>query len=255
MAQAVMKMNEVMLFTLYGTFTGVVGTGIGGLCARFTEHRSGRFLSSILEYSAGMMLAVVLTDLLPHAFELAALPFVMTGVTIGVVFMVFMEEWTSHLQKKWHSIPRDKQAMFRMGVTMAIGIALHNLPEGLAIGGGFEANFSLGLSLALTILIHDVPEGVALAVPLRVSGLSLKKAALVAAASGIPTGIGALIGGLIGQVAPKTISLCLSLAAGAMLYVVLSDLIPQSKKLYSGRLPSFFNILGVLTGIIISICL
>lgn len=248
-------MNNVLLFTIYGTLTGILGTGLGGLCSYFTDHKSNRFLSSILEYAAGMMMAVVLTDLLPHAFELAELFPVMVGVVLGVAFMVLMEEWTEHYHSKVKSISRDKQAMFKMGVTMAVGIALHNLPEGLAIGGGFEANFSLGISLALTILIHDVPEGIALAVPLRVAGVSLPKTVLIAAASGIPTGVGAFLGSLIGYVSPFTISFCLSLAAGAMLYVVLSDLVPQSKKLYDGRMPSFFNILGVIVGVIISICL
>lgn len=244
-------MNGIGQIALSGTLTGVCGTGLGGLLAAVTGGK--RALSSVLEYAAGLMLAVVLTSLLPEAFALAPLWQVLAGVAGGVMFMTLCEEITARWQKARG--PGRNQEMRRLGIVMFLGIALHNLPEGLAIGSGFGAGPALGWSLALTILIHDVPEGVAMAAPMRESGVSAKKAALLAAASGLPTGLGALIGGVIGQTAPQVISICLSLAAGAMLYVVLSDLIPQSKKLYQGRLPSLFNILGVLCGVVISVCI
>jgi ZIP family zinc transporter len=130
---------------------------------------------------------------------------------------------------------------------------MHNFPEGLAIGSGFDQSVKLGFSLALTLMFHDIPEGVALAVPMIAGGKSRVKTVLIAAGAGIPMGIGALVGALAGHISETVISLCLSIAAGAMLYVVMSDLIPQSKKMYEGRLSSFCDILGILTGVIISV--
>lgn len=247
-------MNETFQITLYGLLTGVVGTGLGAILAFLTNKKGVRFMSSILEYAAGMMLAVVLIDLFPQAFERASLFEVMFGMIIGIIFMLLTECITDHSSKKSH-LPKQKEELFSLGLTMAIGISLHNLPEGLAVGSGFDAAKTLGISLAITILIHDIPEGIAMAIPLKSSGLSPFKVIMIASASGIPTGVGAFLGSFIGNFSQSFISFCLSLASGAMLYVALADIIPQSKKLYKGRLSSLFNILGVITGIIISICI
>jgi ZIP family zinc transporter len=92
-----------------------------------------------------------------------------------------------------------------------------------------------------------------IALPMRAGGLRLRKAFGYALLSGIPTGIGALIGAALGEISPAVIALCLGFAGGAMLYVVCGDLVPRSKSLYRGRFPVFGGLLGFGLGLLISL--
>ena len=135
-----------------------------------------------------------------------------------------------------------------------IGLTLHNFPEGLAIGAGFEASSTLGLSLAIAVAIHDVPEGISIAVPLKEGGESKIKAIILTAISGVTTGMGSFFGAIAGSVSKQLISGSLALAAGAMLYIVACELIPESKNIYKGRFTSFGNILGITLGFLAHVC-
>jgi len=139
--------------------------------------------------------------------------------------------------------------LLKIGLVIGIGLTIHNLPEGLAIGSGFEASSELGLALAIAICIHDFPEGIAMAVPLKQGGFKKSKVILYTAVSGISTGIGALIGTLIGTISNYMIGISLSFAAGAMLYIVSCEIIPESNSLYSGRISKFGNIIGIILGL------
>ena len=120
----------------------------------------------------------------------------------------------------------------------------------MAIGSGFEASSKLGLSLALAIAIHDIPEGMSIAIPLNNSGYGKFKAIILTALSGITTGIGAFFGAIIGNDSQKLVGISLAFAAGAMLYIVSCELLPESNQMYKGRFASFGNITGIVVGII-----
>lgn len=96
-------------------------------------------------------------------------------------------------------------------------------------GSGFEASLKLGLSLAIAICLHDIPEGISMAVPMKNGGMKPIKVIFYVILSGITTGIGALFGAIIGSISEQVISLCLSFAAGAMLYIVSRRINPRSK--------------------------
>ena len=144
---------------------------------------------------------------------------------------------------------KEKNALLKTGIIVSIGLALHNFPEGLAIGSGFGASIKLGYSLALAILLHDIPEGVSMAVPMKNGGMKISKVIFYVILSGITTGVGAFFGALIGTISKEVIAICLSFAAGAMLYIVSGELIPESSKLYTGRMNSIGNICGFILGI------
>ncbi len=241
-------MDSILAITIYGLIAGSVGTGIGGLAAFFVPKNSRKILSFILEYAAGLMLAIVCFDLLPHAFGISGILFVLTGTFVGISFGIISAAIVSHYTRK-----SEQGTMIRMGYVIALGIALHNFPEGLAVGSGMESDFALGLSLAIAILLHDIPEGMAMSVPLKSGGIRASRAAMMAFASGLPMGAGALVGSAMGAVSQLVVAACLSVAGGTMLYVIFADMIPESKRLYTGRLGSLGNILGLLSGVIVSV--
>ena len=244
-------MSNLLYSTIVGASAGIIGTGLGGAIAFILDKPGKRFLSVLLSFSAGLMIAVVCFDLLPEAFEIGSLFYGLLGLALGVVAIVFCEELINrYMGARGGWYPSNRY--IETGILLGIGIALHNLPEGLAIGSGFTARMSYGWELALIISLHDIPEGIAMVTPMIIGGAGPFKAFISALIAGIPTGIGAMIGYLLGEISPVLISLCLGFAGGAMLYITCSELIPESRELHKGRVSSLGLILGVIAGIAIT---
>ncbi len=243
--------EHILKIAVIGLISGITGTGIGGLIAFFVgKNISKRILSSILEFSAGLMTSVVCFELIPEAVDIAGLNLTLIGILLGILIVIFIDDIVKQIDAVKNA--KGNSDLLRAGILVSIGLAMHNLPEGFAVGSGFEASFSLGITLTLIIAIHDVPEGIAMALPMRVGGFSAVKAFVLTILSGVPMGIGALIGAALGQVSEQFIGICLGFAGGAMLFVVYGELIPESKRMYLGRMSSVGNILGILCGIIVT---
>lgn len=243
-------MEYLIKTTLIGLFFGTFGTTIGGIIGVTFKNTGNKFLSFILSMASGLMISIVCFDLVPEALEISNIAQVILGVIFGVVCMIICDIL---VQKKFNTKIKDtknQNTLLKTGIIVSIGLALHNFPEGLAIGSGFGASLKLGYSLAIAILLHDIPEGVSMAVPMRNGGMKVSKVIFYVVLSGVTTGVGAFFGAAIGTISQEIISICLSFAAGAMLYIVSGELLPESNKLYKGRMSSIGNILGFILGIL-----
>lgn len=267
--------------TLVTFIAGVVGTGLGGFVGALFKKDSNRVVSLLLSFAGGVMLAIVAFDLIPSALKpndtieiewYLVVLFILLG--FGVVYFLNtvidkkLAKQVPHTSKE-HSEAHDNldemihsdhyqehkksgSNLFLAGLVMAVVIALHNLPEGMVIGATYAFDDSIigstGFVIALTIGLHNIPEGMAISVPLISGGTKKWKAVLAAALSGLPTVIGAMLAFLIGSSDPFALALCLSLASGAMLYVVFGELLPESILMWKSKLPALFVLLGVLVG-------
>ena len=138
------------------------------------------------------------------------------------------------------------------GIVLAVAVALHNMPVGMAIGATFAEHTHAthsGILAALIIGLHIVPEGMSITAPLLTGGSGAKRAVGIAALSGIPTILGALLGYSVGAMNPLMLSISLSFAAGAMLYVIFGELLPESEHLWQHRLSGLATMLGLLAGL------
>ena len=242
-------MNEILKTTLLGLFFGTFGTTLGGIIGVVIKKNSNKFLSFILSFASGLMMSIICFDLIPEALGISSIINVIIGIIIGVITMIFCDLL---VQKKFNTNKRfreDKDTLLKTGIIVSIGLAIHNFPEGLAIGSGFEASMKLGLSLALAICLHDIPEGISMAVPMKNGGMKISKVIFYVILSGITTGIGAFFGAIVGSISQEVIAICLSFAAGAMLYIVSGELIPESNQLYKGRMTALGNMIGFIIGI------
>ena len=205
---------------MIGIFFGTFGTTLGGIIGVVIKKHSNKFLSFILAFASGLMMSVICFDLLPEALGISNIVNVIIGTIIGIVSMIFCDIL---VEKKFSVNSKTKgmeNNLLKTGIIVSIGLAIHNFPEGLAIGSGFEASLKLGLSLAIAICLHDIPEGISMAVPMKNGGMKISKVIFYVILSGITTGIGAFFGAIIGSISQVVISICLSFAAGAMLYIV-----------------------------------
>ena len=246
-------MQEILNTAVLGVFFGTIGTTIGGIIGCIIKNNSNRFLSFILSFAAGLMMAVVCFDLIPEALSISTLSETIIGIFIGIFIMIVCDLIVDRKFKRTKYSANNNSNLLKTGIIVSIGLAIHNVPEGLAIGSGFDASVSLGFSLALAICLHDIPEGISMAVPMKNGGMKIYKIMIYVILSGLATGGGALIGAIVGKVSKEIIAICLSFAAGAMLYIVSGELIPESNRLYKGRMSTLGNMIGFILGIFVTI--
>jgi len=151
-------LNEILKTTLIGLFFGTFGTTIGGIIGITFKRTSNKFLSFVLAFASGLMLAIICFDLIPEAMQIASIVNVLLGIILGIIAMIVCDIL---VQRKFNSNNiniKNKNSLLKTGIIVSIGLALHNFPEGLAIGSGFGASITLGYSLAIAICLHDIPE-------------------------------------------------------------------------------------------------
>lgn len=152
-------MSELLKVTLIGLFFGTFGTTIGGIIGIKFKNPSNKILSFILSFASGLMTAILSFDLIPEALKISSIPNAVMGIILGIICMIICNVAVDKKFKIKNSKTDTKRELLRTGIITSIGLALHNFPEGLAIGSGFGASLTLGYSLAVAICIHDVPEG------------------------------------------------------------------------------------------------
>ena len=234
--------------SLTGLVTGVVGTGAGSVVAFFVRRPTARFLGGIMAFSAGVMLSIIFLELIEEANYFSGYPATVAGLLIGLSVFYVLDRYLPH-QHAFNTEEQRRGVYLKKGVLLALGIGLHNLPEGLAIGAGFIGSTELGLTLTILIALHNIPEGMAVAVPLKYGGYKSGRILAITAIAGAPMGVGALLGVLIGGISPALLGISLGFAAGAMLYIVCDELIPDAYISAGAHL----SIAGIFAGVILGI--
>ncbi|MCL2337425.1 MAG: ZIP family metal transporter [Firmicutes bacterium] len=213
-------MTEILLQSCIAGLGTCLGAGAVVLFGRI----GSRSLALLLGFASGVMAAVVIIDLLPAALRQVGPLTCLAGLAVGFLTLRFMDGALRLL------IPggNARRLYLRAGYLIALGIALHDLPEGIAIAAGFSASPGLGPALALAIGLHNIPEGMATAAPLRAGQMNGARVVAVNALVSLVTPLGTLLGLFILHVSPGFNAVLLALAAGAMVYIVVWKLLPAS---------------------------
>lgn len=224
---------------LLGGSTGFAATALGALLAVGLGGVSTRSQDSMLGFVAGMMLAASAFSLILPGLAAgreilgsgsAAALVVVCGLGLGALLMLGLDYFTPHEHESTGPCGPDCERLSRVWL-FVLAIALHNLPEGMAIGVGFSGgDLGVGLPLATAIAIQDIPEGLAVALALRSAGLAAPFSVLIAAASGLMEPLGALVGLGLSSGFPLAYPVGLGLAAGAMIFVVSHEVIPETHR-------------------------
>jgi len=237
---AIYGANQANLhYALLGGTAGFAATALGAVLAVALREVSQRAQDVMLGFAAGMMLAassfsLILPGLAAAREITGSGPFaaatVVLGLGLGVLLMLGLDKFTPHEHESVGRQGPHSERINRVWL-FVLAITLHNLPEGMAIGVGFaNGDMNVGVPLASAIAIQDIPEGLAIALALRVTGLSTLKAMLVAIGSGLMEPIGSLIGLGISSGFAIAYPISLGLAAGAMIFVVSHEVIPETHR-------------------------
>ncbi len=242
-------MQALLHVTIVGLVAGVVGTGIGAFATALAGTPSRRSLSIMMGLAGGVMLSVVFLDLVPEAVEIGGTVYALGGFILGVGATGIVDLLTPH----FHFVSGDcERARFlRAGLLTGIGIAMHNLPEGLAIGASYAHGSSLGFAVALTIALHNIPEGMAMAAPMCAAKLERTQITMWGALAGLPMALGALAGAAVGTVSSAVLAVCLGFAGGAMVFITADELIPDAQEFAVGHSGTFGIVLGAVAGMIL----
>jgi len=149
-------MENLIKITLLGLFFGTFGTTLGGIIGVSFKETSNKFLSFILSLAAGLMISVVCFELIPEALKISNIINTIFGVIIGIICMIICDVAVEKKFKKSNKIKGS--SLLKTGIIVSIGLAIHNFPEGLAIGSGFEASIKLGYSWQLQLRCMIYPK-------------------------------------------------------------------------------------------------
>ncbi len=223
---------------IIGCIVGATGTFLGGVIALLISRKMNE-PRPFLAIAGGMMVSVVFFEMFIESAALSGIFVMAAGAVIGGTVFALLSPLFMH---------EESNTMYSMGLLVLIGIAFHNLPEGLAIGSTLVESRGLAVSLSLLMLVHDIPEGIAVGLPLKLSGMSVAKVLWISFTTGMPTAIGSILGTAIGCISREMIALCISFAGGAMLYISLKELIPAAGK----KNKAFYALIGVCLGFIMT---
>jgi ZIP family zinc transporter len=218
--------------TLFWILAAGAATGLGAIGLLVLRRPSDRLLDALLGFTAGVMLAATSFSLLVPGLERGSVGEVLAGFALGAGFIALLDRWVPHAHARFaerRGLPAEHRAARERSVLLLAALTIHNVPEGLAVGLAFAAGGAdLGVPLALAIGIQNVPEGFAAAAPLAGAGVSRRSAAFVAAGTGAVEPPAAFAAFFFFEVADTLLAAGLGFAAGAMLYVIVDELIPES---------------------------
>jgi ZIP family zinc transporter len=219
-------MNLILIGSIASLLAGL-GTGVGGMLVFFVRKVSPRFIDCSLGFAAGVMLAATFFSLLLPSLEIGGIWRTAAGILSGTIFFSLAEQATPHMHRVTGRKGPDTQ--FNKLWLFIFAIAIHNFPEGIAVGVGFASgDMKAGLVLSLGILLQNVPEGLAVALPLLKEHSTRSKACLIALLTGLVEPIGGILAISITSVATFILPYGLSFAAGAMIFVVSDEIIPET---------------------------
>ena len=246
-----------------------LGTSLGAAGVFFLKGKMNQTLQRILMgFAAGVMVAASIWSLIipamdqaAHMGKLAFLP-ALIGVWGGFLFLLVLDHLIPHLHVN-SDCPEGTPCGLGKSTMMVLAVALHNLPEGMAVGvvvagwmsGESSISFAAALALSLGIALQNLPEGAIISMPLKSGGMSSRRAFGYGVASGVVEPIGALVTiALSGWIIP-VLPYLLAFAAGAMLYVVVEELIPEMSRGEHSNIGTVFFAVGFTLMMVLDVAL
>lgn len=269
MIESLKTLSPVMQTLVATLFTWGV-TALGAGMVFFFKSIDKRVLDSMLGFAAGVMIAASFWSLLAPAIELSEsmglIPWIppAIGFLAGGVFLRLVDRLLPHLHIEYKMEEAEGiKTNWSRSILLVLAITLHNIPEGLAVGVGFgavgasigSASLAGAMALALGIGIQNFPEGAAVSIPLRRDGMSRLKSFFYGQASGIVEPIAGVIGAALVSTMRPILPYALAFAAGAMIYVVAEEVLPEANRDGNGHLATIGTMVGFAVMMILDVAL
>jgi ZIP family zinc transporter len=241
--------TDIILPLLLTTFAGL-STCLGSIVVFAVRRPGPRFTAFMLGMAAGVMVHVSFVELLGSA--VASVGFIAASFAFfgGMLVLFVIDSLTPHFFMHEEHSPPGGPSLARTGTMVALGLAIHNFPEGMAVFASALSSPELGLVLTVAIAIHNIPEGIAVAMPIYAATRNRARAFFASFYSGMAEPVGALVGALflLPFLNEQVLSYSLAAVGGIMVFISLDELLPSAHKVGDHHTAI---ILGVITGMII----
>ena len=251
-------MSEQMSLIYWTTLTGVISclaTGLGAIPVHFVKNHSKFLRSFSSAFAAGMMISASVFSLAEEGIALKTkiplAPYeVILGLLLGALFFWETAKLVERMHLDHHKLA---QGVSQKGVLLFIAMFVHSIPEGIAIGVGFATgNFHFGLIMAIAIGVHNIPEGIAVSLPLKKGGSSTPRCAWASILTSLPQPILAAPAALLAWFFEPFLPLGLGFAGGAMLYLVVAEMLPEAIEEGGKTLASWGVMVGLCTMLLLT---
>jgi ZIP family zinc transporter len=231
-----------------GFFISWMSMLFGILITFLTVNTGNKFKGTLLGFIGGLLLSVVCFDLIPDAFQNINIVIGIMVMLLGLTFSAILDGF---LQKRISKSNKNKsQRLYKAAIFMIIGVGIDNFPSGIALGSLYDISPIKGMQLAFILFIHSIPEGISIGYFLKESNKGFFMILTLSIIASIPMDLGYCVGMVINRISPMVDSLSLAFASGLMLYIVFRETIDESRKIWTGRLSSIGNVLGIIAGFI-----
>jgi Predicted divalent heavy-metal cations transporter len=237
--------SENLAAALLLTLLAGSATGIGSLISYIVPRPDMRYLSLSLGFASGVMIYVAFVDLFCGSREVAGLAYSNLFFITGVLLMYILDHAVPHIHINGQA-DAHCSTLYRSSIMSAIGIAIHNLPEGMAVALVSLSDIHLGVPIALAIAIHNIPEGIACSVPFYCATNKRGRSCLISFAAGMTEPLGAVLALLLLYpfLNQWILSAALALVSGIMVFICIDELIPIANRYGSEHLTN----LGIIAG-------
>ena len=239
---------KMVLLTALGVGGATVFGALLGFCFRKISHR---FSDAVLSFAAGVMLAAAVIGLILPSLELGgtfSFPVTVIGILCGAACLNLLDKLVPHLHRlsgvDQEAHPQSNEQLSKV-LLFVLAIGIHNLPEGIAAGVGFgTGNTGEALTIAAGIALQNIPEGMVIIGPMLAAGMSRKRTFVIALITGLVEVLGALLGYFAVSLSTAVLPFALAFAGGTMLYVISDEMIPETHAHGAGRGATYALLIG-----------
>jgi len=252
-------MSTFLLGVLASVAAGLM-TGVGAIPIFFTRNISNKMLDALLGFAAGVMLAATSFSLIIPSLEssgggVKGALITGIGILVGAVFLDLTDKYSPHVHILDKRVEGASISLKKIWLFI-IAITIHNFPEGLAVGVGFgDDNIKNGLSIAIGIGLQNMPEGLAVALALVREKYNVRKAFLISLLTGLVEPIGGILGVGLVSIFKPILPFVLAFAAGAMLFVISDEIIPETHNNGYEREATYGVIIGFVIMMVLDVTL
>jgi len=247
-------MDPQIITPLIITSIAGLSTTIGSLIGLIFKRENSKFMSAVLGFTAGVMMGISFFELLPSGFKELGFTRASIAFIAGFIFIFLIDYLIPHeyIGQKEKINDKTDRKLLRTGLFVALGIGIHNFPEGMATFYSSMVDVKIGMAIGVAVAIHNIPEGIAVSAPVYKATGSRKKAFLWSFLSGVVEPIGAILTALIllPFLNPQVLGYMLSGIAGLMVFISIDELMPVSKSYGYLHLPIVSFIAGMIVMIL-----
>ncbi len=245
--------HSLIYIGLIGMVTALSGTVTGIVLSYIIIGNGQKLRGILLGVLGGFMFSMVLFDFLPESYTTGNWTSLLMGLLVGLVFIYLFDRALHNTHIGHH--PDAEKRFLKSAIVLSVGIGLHNIPSGVALGALLYVSLRSSIPLIIALVLHGIPESIALGVFFKECRIKKRTVFVISLLISLPMGIGSLLGGIVSKLFPYILSASIAFAAGLILYIILSEIFPEAKRLRTSLSFIFESTVGFIIGIVFSILL